>query len=142
MADIFELFPGLRDSKDFEATSPATGEYNCIAWAAQDMRRFWWPTYPGFWPESAPREETLEAFDAAYASLGYEVCASGDLEESFQKIALYIKEGKPQHAARQLPTGRWTSKLGKSIDIQHGLKDLEGKLYGQVVRFYRRMRPR
>jgi hypothetical protein len=45
------------------------------------------------------------------------------------------------HAARQLPTGHWTSKLGESEDIEHRLHDLEGLIYGQVVLVLARTRP-
>jgi len=37
------------------------------------------------------------------------------------------------HAARQLPEGRWTSKLGELEDIEHALHDLTGTVYGSVV---------
>lgn len=47
----------------------------------------------------------------------------------------------PKHAARQLASGRWTSKLGKLEDIDHALHDLEGMLYGAVVLFMKRPRP-
>ncbi len=46
--------------------------------------------------------------------------------------------GLPTHAARQLASGRWTSKLGKAEDIEHDLHDLEGDLYGIVVLLMKR----
>jgi hypothetical protein len=102
-------------------TSPETIEYNCVAWAAEENTRCWWPDHMeiGYWPEDIPREETLEAFIEAYKTLGYERCYETDLEEGFQKIAIYVKDRKPTHAARQLNNGNWTSKLGKSFDIEH-----------------------
>ncbi|MCG8587287.1 MAG: hypothetical protein MI757_21490 [Pirellulales bacterium] len=43
------------------------------------------------------------------------------------------------HAARQLPDGRWTSKLGKAEDIEHdSANDVAGGLYGEVVEFMKR----
>jgi hypothetical protein len=43
------------------------------------------------------------------------------------------------HAARQLPTGKWTSKLGKAEDIEHDSPDdVAGGIYGEVVLFMRR----
>jgi hypothetical protein len=39
----------------------------------------------------------------------------------------------PKHASRQLPDGRWASKLGLSEDIKHALQDLTGTVYGSVV---------
>ena len=44
---------------------------------------------------------TLDAFIQAFQSIGYEVCASDNLESGFQKIAIYADStGKPTHAAR------------------------------------------
>lgn len=56
---------------------------------------------------------TLDAFIQAFQSIGYEVCASDNLEAGFQKLAIYADyTGKLTHAARQLLNGKWTSKLG------------------------------
>ena len=79
----------------------------------------------------------MESFVQAYAAIGYEVCGSGSREPEvgFQKIALYVDEdGVPTHAARQLPNGEWTSKLGRSEDISHrtleALESGENKMLG------------
>jgi hypothetical protein len=80
------------------------------------------------------REETLAAFQEAFQSLGYAVCADEALELGFEKVALFaLADGFPTHAARQLGSGRWTSKLGELEDIEHALRDLEGVEYGTVV---------
>jgi hypothetical protein len=43
------------------------------------------------------------------------------------------------HAARQLPNGKWTSKLGKGEDIEHDTPDdVSGGIYGEVVEIMRR----
>ena len=73
----------------------------------------------GYWPPNIPREVTLDAFVAAYRTLGYELCGHGEFEPGYQKVAIYCRLGKPTHAARQLPTGEWTSKLGKGVDVSH-----------------------
>jgi hypothetical protein len=93
-----------------------------------------------FWPPEAPREESPEAFIAAFSTLGYLPCENPDLELGFEKIALYASaDGKPTHAARQLPTGRWTSKLGQLHDIEHAtLPVIEGPIYGVTVCFLKR----
>lgn len=86
-----------------------------------------------------PREVTLDAFCAAFATLGYVLCTGEDLEPEFQKIALFANDqGVPKHAARQRDNGRWTSKLGKMEDIDHALHDLAGELYGSVVLLMKR----
>jgi hypothetical protein len=79
---------------------------------------------------------------AAFASLGYTICERDRLEPEYERIALFVDaDGQPTHAAWQLPSGRWSSKLGKGEDIEHGLHDLEGTLYGSVVRIMKRPVP-
>ena len=95
-----------------------------------------------YWPGGVPREETLTAFTAAFATLGYEVADSETWEPGFDKVALFADaQGIPTHAARQLAQGRWTSKLGLSEDIEHNLHDVSGSIYGVVVRVLRRPTP-
>lgn len=69
-AALEKAFPGLRGTH-YAVTSPPTPTYNCIAWAAGESNRWWWPTSSYFWPTGIPREETLLAFVGAYATLGY-----------------------------------------------------------------------
>jgi len=138
-----ELFPRLLPGA-YQITSPAHDRYNCIAWAAGDTSIWWWPiNVPNvYWPSGVPKEESLDAFLLAFASLGYEACEGEQLEQGFEKIALFADaEGVPSHAARQLLNGRWASKLGAMEDIEHPLHDLEGELYGTVVRIVKRPRP-
>ena len=108
-----------------------------IAWAAGQNANWWWPGPDvefEYWPESATRAETLDAFQEAFASVGYAICQGADFEPGFEKVALFADEKNcPMHAARQLPNGRWTSKLGILEDIEHALLDLEGSDYGKVV---------
>lgn len=130
-------FPALRGS-GYRVTSPQDDHYNCIAWAAGDTTCWWWPDEPGLpesahWPADVPREPTLEAFRQAFATLGYAICDDERLESGHEKIALFALRGEPRHAARQLPNGRWTSKLGPMEDIEHELHDLTGLVYGSVV---------
>jgi hypothetical protein len=134
-------FP-LLESEGFAETSPASPDYKCIAWTAGRTDVAWWPDPQGvgYWPPSAPRSETLEAFCRAFESIGYAPCADGAPESGFEKIALYAQEGRPKHAARQLADGSWTSKLGKHIDITHTLRGVEGPVYGQVHSFVKRAR--
>lgn len=122
-------------------TSPSTAEYNCIAGAAGDTERWWWPISGSFayWPLNIPLQETLEAFIEAFAVLGYSPCEDTEFEEGHEKIALYVdNSGKPTHAARQLSNGRWTSKLGKGQDIEHELDGLNGSGYGTVAQVLKR----
>ena len=84
-------------------------------------------------------ENSLTAFVTAFSTLGYEPCADGKLEEGFEKVAVYQLPTGVQHMARQLQTGRWTSKLGQLQDIEHDTPtELEGEEYGTVVQYMRR----
>jgi hypothetical protein len=136
---IDDEFPFLGADR-FTITSDATTRYNCIAWAARDTLNNWWPDEMdvGFWPARAPREETIGAFVQAYETLGYKLCADGSLQEGQEKIAIFGvgQEGSevPTHAARQLESGEWTSKLGPNEDISHkGVEDVRGPIYGKVM---------
>lgn len=143
-------FPGLMGT-GWDITSERTPSYNCIAWAAGKSDRWWWPTQ-GFgtsaglgghyWPPGVPRQVTIFAFQQAYATEGYVPCPTGVLEDGYEKIAIYANSaGAPTHAARQLPDGRWASKLGPSHDIEHDAADhIGGTSYGEVVMYMRRPR--
>src|SRR4030042_2918871 len=105
-----------------QITSPETNDYNCIAWAAGDDRHWWEPDPMGlyYWPPNAPRLWTIDALTKAYETIGFIVCQNGNPQEGFIKIALFTDVYNiPKHAARLLPTGKWTSKCGPAEDIEH-----------------------
>lgn len=80
-------FPNL-STTGYKITSPDTINYNCIAWAAGDDQRWWWPDSQNidYWPEEVPREVTLDAFKQAFQTVGYEVCQTDSLESGWQKM--------------------------------------------------------
>lgn len=122
-------------------TSAATDEYNCIAWAMDDQSHFWWPSGAGYWPgrrKGQSFQPTLEVFHAAFATRGYSPCVGPALEPGMQKVALYAKGTEITHAARQLASGFWTSKLGSNVDVEHELQQIEGPTYGVVVDYLSR----
>lgn len=132
-----EYFPDLGNA-EWKTTSPQTNEYNCIAWALGESVRWWWPDVmgTGYWPPDAPREESIAAFEFVLEKAGFTACESQQLEPGIEKIALFSKDDRPTHAARQLPGGYWTSKLGVFEDIEHELRGLEGAIYGFVVTIF------
>ena len=139
---IETLFPNLQ-AGGYAITSQRTTEYNCIAWAAGDTQQWCEPFDDRhYWPASALHEYSLVACSQAFAAHSYARCDDATLEAGFEKIAIYVDaEGIPSHAARQLPSGEWKSKLGKLEDIEHDtLSALEGDAYGTVALIMKRSR--
>jgi len=132
-------FPHLANSR-WQVTSPPDNSYNCIAWAAGENHRRWDVDPQGFWywPPAATRGIEFNCLVEAYLSLGYERCSSPAIEEGYEKVALFSKNGNWTHAARQLSNGNWTSKLGNFIDMEHELGGLDGNNYGQIELFMKR----
>lgn len=125
-------FPNLTNT-NHRITSPATTDYNCIAWATGDTTQWWEPGI--YWPKPhQDGEYGIGILVELYAHLGYETCDNEALEPGFIKIALYGTTLFYTHAARQLPNGQWTSKLGKMEDIEHeSPHSVAGGVYGEVV---------
>ena len=139
------MFPRLSGTT-YRRTSPRDSRYNCIAWAANDVARWWAPEeVPGerrdryYWPPRATRGYEPYCLVEVFEEIGYERCSESELEHGFQKVALYAAEGAWRHAARQLPSGRWTSKIGPNEDIEHeSPASLCGAAYGFVYCYMRR----
>lgn len=132
-------FPRLREAP-FLLTSPCDDRYNCIAWAANDNSNWWWPDPFAYWPVGVPRTRTVSAFKRAFKTLGYSVSEYEDECMIFEYVAIYVKNDLPEHAARQLEDGLWTSKLGPKWDISHTIDGLTGEVYGEPVVFMKRPR--
>jgi len=136
-AELEAHFPGLKSSK-YSVTSPPTDDYNCIALAAGDRIKWWWPEPNRYWPPGVPRAATVDAFEQAFRTLGFTRCAGGEYEPNKDKVVLFVDEdGVPTHMARQR-RGQWHSKLGQAVDIVHDLSALEGQSYGVVHAFFSR----
>ena len=135
---LLRSFPNLQ-LEQWALTSEATPTYNCIAWAGSDTQSWWWPDPWGIykWPIDW-REESIGCFIEAFQCIGFERCEHGDLEEGFEKVALYQIDNLPKHMARQQPDGFWTSKCGQAEDIAHTLRGLEGSQYGVAGYFLKR----
>lgn len=133
---FFRDFPLL--DVNIEPSSRASRVYNCIAYALDFENCCWWPHKDAYWPPGCPDEATIESFECAFATQGYEPCCDGNLQEGYEKIALYADTKGPTHAAKQLSDGRWSSKCGQNVDIEHKLNELEGPCYGRIVMFFHR----
>lgn len=135
-------FPNLNLS-NHRITSPKSREYNCVAWAAGIDDQQIWPdgsedlAEEVVWPGEVRNDESVEAFIAYFESIGYFLCENPTLEEGFQKIAIFVKDDLPTHVSRQLPTGKWSSKMSfDEVDIEHDDLDcISGERYGVAAVF-------
>jgi hypothetical protein len=98
---LIEKFPALEGS-GFDVTSPIDYGYNCIAWAAGDNSKWWWPgNSETFWPAGCDSGVKVSSFVEAFQNLGYEKCKLEDDWTQFEYVAIYKLNGSPSHAARQ-----------------------------------------
>lgn len=156
--EIIAIFPKLSEDPDFLITSPSTNQYNCIAWAHGYSDRWMQPVdqtvsthldFIFYWPDDIECDGDIKFLIRTFELKDYEICDRWEHEEGFQKIALYIETNSTQytHAAREIVSdknrcGKWTSKLGRGNDIQHGNPySIEGEYYGRVYCFMKRKFP-
>lgn len=139
-----EPYPNLI-SRGYEMTSPVCSNYNCVAWAADwDSSRWWGPeeNEPGVhWPDGVPRGNYIENYMQVFARLGFIPCDGPELEDGFDKIAFWDDryQWRFGHVARQLPNGKWASKLGDGNDIIHNTLDaVNCELYPCVYKYMKR----
>ena len=119
-------FPQLA-VEDYSVTSPATDRYNCFAWVLR---------LTNTWVE--PNEDDPLAL---FRESGFSNASDAELAPGWEHVAVYADEQGVTHAALQLPSGRWTSKLGSWEDIEHERPDsLRGPLYGDRVTILRSRR--
>lgn len=133
-------FPRLT-ADNHRVTSPPDDIDNCIAWAAGDAAQWWQPGTPYYWPVPGwPKDDAgMGGLVLAFAALGYVECEDASHEPGWEKVALYGTGLFWKHAARQLSSGKWTSKLGGNVDIEHDtLEAVSGGLYGEVMQIMRR----
>jgi hypothetical protein len=138
-------FPALRGGQGYKDTSDPTIDYNCLAWALGIN----WTRYDPlphcagyFWFPGVEREWNEKTIRKIFENHGYAICDSYDLEQGYEKVVFYIDEGgEPQHFARQLENGKWTSKLGELNDIEHDtLESLVCPDYGKPKLVLKRKR--
>jgi hypothetical protein len=135
LLDLEQVFPKLV-AAGYEETSKKTCSYNCIAWAAHDTHRWWWPHPDAYWPAWIKQKVTVDCFVRTFRWFGYRECNNSRREFAFDKVALYavhtsgvpmvppttleeLRDWHPKHMARQMPDGAWTSKAGTEEDITH-----------------------
>jgi hypothetical protein len=75
--------------------------------------------------------------------VGFSDCDGGSPESGFEKIAVYATtHHEYTHAAFQLASGAWTSKLGAWVLIEHDTPGaVAGGAYGHLIGFLKRPIP-
>src|SRR6266516_1036961 len=106
-------FPKLRGGR-YRIASSQDKKYNCIAFAAGDINRYWQnlghPMKGYFWPPGLTDDETIDGWMRAFRLLNYEVTNTADPEIGFEKIAIYgTQEGTALHVAIRKDSGPWMS---------------------------------
>jgi hypothetical protein len=123
----------------YQVTSEWDDNYNCIGFAITNGKlENWNHLQPNKW--IGQRTPSIHSLVRVCEARDFKRCGMDmSLEPGFEKIALYELRGMYTHAARQLPDGRWKSKLGEDEDIEHDTPEcLCGKFYGQVHCIMRR----
>jgi hypothetical protein len=140
--ELEALIPGAKGK--YLRTSDPSINYNCLAWAVGADWAYFDPEQfciGYFWPEGVEREWSIPAIRKVLSYFGFkEESDNHDLEEGYIKVAVYVDEDEmPQHFARQLANGKWTSKCGDQIDIEHDtLECLECEDYGKARIYLKR----
>jgi hypothetical protein len=127
---------------NWRGTSDPTAAYNCLSWSVHREDVWMWPDerQQFSWPRDMARAETIAVFRLFFETIGFRECTSALPEAGVQKIAVFGRHDFPEHVARQLSTGKWTSKLSDKLDIEHDdLGVLEDGTYGVVRLIMRRI---
>jgi hypothetical protein len=138
--DIQRDFPLLNDGNHKE-TSPIDFNYNCLAFALGDLKKWWEP--PGqfgfYWPAGFPNDVSIPTVSSLIKLHGYTVEVPLNETPDTDAIAIYAEGSDWSHFAKY-SGGVWMSKLGDGKDISHDrLEDLEG-YYGKLVAILARPR--
>jgi hypothetical protein len=138
----------------YRVVQPHTNRYNCIAYAAGDETRWWWPDPYGeyYWPPEAVREQTVDAFEGMFRLFEYSDLVHPESCFLTERVAIYYDRvgsppdtwaEMPTHGARQMMNRRWRSKLGQWHMIEHStLECLNGRFpaYGEPIKILARPR--
>lgn len=128
----------------FDITSDRNPLYNCIGYAMGTMYHFVALGRPDglpwcWWPPKATYSEAPDSLKEAFESLGFVETQDPNVENGFDKVALYEKGGKWKHAARIETDNQYHSKLGIEYDIIHRAGDVFHDVdYGDIYAYMKR----
>jgi hypothetical protein len=133
-ADVEADFPALK-SRDYEL-SEQDFNFNCLAYALGDQTNWWEPPRGSgrYWPAGFPADVTIQTAESIIRTHGFTAELDAAIEPDTDAIAIYGQGHEWTHFAKFVQ-GVWSSKLGEGHDVvRFRLQDLEGSLYGRVVK--------
>src|ERR1700720_1988302 len=100
--DIEAVFPALVGTK-YSEESAETDVYNCIAFAFGDTSQWWWPRkrFGDYWPPGFPLSDSVDVLIRIFEVHGYSTCDTPNHEIGYEKVAIYCRDRRFKHAARQ-----------------------------------------
>ena len=135
-ADAAAKYPNLV-SGDWCVTAPASATYNCIAWTVGVTSRWVWDEVD----KAGDGDGTVSVadFDAFYGQHGLQPVVNAT--PAHPQVALFGNSSGPTHAAvisdKACGGGiMFESKRGQNIRILHVVSQLEGGIYGNIIKYY------
>lgn len=132
----------LKNDVNFKLLSDFSFQYNCIAFAMGMTDRWvdhsniawhWWPP--------VEKGESVDHLIKAFQYFGFEECGLDDnIDDLYDKIAIYHVKKRWTHAARIVANGIYHSKFGESFDGRHSSGNVLQAQYGNVCMIMRRLK--
>jgi hypothetical protein len=125
---LLTLFSRLRPG-GFALIGPVDPNFNCIGHADGSE-------------ENCCVPESIDAYVQHFRAHGFVECYGPDSGSGAPMVAIFAHGVRACHAALRID-GKWTSKIGGGVTIQHELDDLIGDRpteYGRIVRYMRKQR--
>jgi len=133
--ELQNCWPNLKKNVNFWYTSFKTfieeteDAYNCFSWAV-GIDNLWLDMYyfqRYFKLDPSSLDHSANGYAFFMEMFDFKICTNGNLENGFEKIAIYEQYGEFQHVALQKSNGNWKSKMGQMEDIEHkDLNDISG----------------
>lgn len=132
----------LKNDVNFKLLSPFSFQYNCIAFAMGMTDR--WVDHsniPWHWWPPVEKGSSVEHLKNAFQYFGFEECGMNDeIDDLYDKVALYHIANQWTHAARVVAAGVYHSKFGESFDGRHSSGNVLQAQYGNVCIIMRRLK--
>ena len=137
-------YPNIINGINFKIVEQDDINFNCIAHSLGIRNMSIWPAKLELWvwDKSLPYINTINNFVNLYRKFNYEICEDSSWEPDYDKIALYISilscRNTVSHAAKQIDSYWWSSKMGGDELFEHDLEAIENKNVGTKYVFLKR----